>query len=305
MLKTYYVSEDIFGILSGGGVPINYFKNNGIKVPNENYINNLRLNFRKSLDGIFNSIRIYSEYQMRSGMEKFLDETSLPVISLDRIYLRNSTKIFGFLDTTRIDTNGNISQISRNKNNLDNEIFKLSEKLYARAGTNAPEIALVDDVVYSGKSIMEIIKKFRSNGISVPFVFSAINTPESKSRLQQNGVAIKSSYKIDNFIDQICERDFYFGLPQSGQFVKNQDGTIYKQPYFLPFGNPVKRASIPKNKAIAFSANCMERSIGLWSEIQNLSNRKIDISELPEQINNCQNGNIIDILKQKQTEIIK
>ena len=86
-------------------------------------------------------------------------------------------------------------------------------------------------------------------------------------------------------IDQICERDFYFGIAGSGISVQTNTQVV-KAPYFLPFGNPIERASIPQNAATYFSNSCITRSILLWQEIEKLSKRKIYIKDLPEQIQN-------------------
>ncbi len=88
-----------------------------------------------------------------------------------------------------------------------------------------------------------------------------------------------------DIIDQICERDFYFGIAGSG--ISIQKGSeILKAPYFLPYGDPVTRASIPEQYQKYFSESCISRSISLWQEIESLSKRKIFIQELPEKINN-------------------
>ena len=101
----------------------------------------------------------------------------------------------------------------------------------------------------------------------------------------------------ENVIDQICERDFYFGIAGSGISVLTGT-TVVKAPYFLPFGNSVTRASIPKEYEQYFSNSCLKRSIALWQEIEKLSNKKILIKELPEQINNTQqNDEVIKTLK--------
>lgn len=100
-------------------------------------------------------------------------------------------------------------------------------------------------------------------------------------------------------IDQICERDFYFGIIGSGISIKKEK-EILKAPYFLPFGNPVERASIPKEYANYFSQSCIKRSIALWEEIERLSKRKILIGELRERINNTnQNEEIIKTLRKE------
>ncbi len=101
----------------------------------------------------------------------------------------------------------------------------------------------------------------------------------------------------DPNMDQICERDFYFGIPGSGISLK-KDTQVYKAPYFLPYGNPVERASIPEEYAKYFSDTCIKRSIKLWEEIENLSKRKLLIKDLPEKINNTDpNEEIIKTLK--------
>lgn len=98
-------------------------------------------------------------------------------------------------------------------------------------------------------------------------------------------------------IDQICERDFYFGIAGSGISVET-NAKIVKAPYFLPFGNPVERASIPKSYEKYFSNTCISRSIALWNEIEKLSKRKILIKELPERIQNTSsNDEVIKTLK--------
>ena len=102
-----------------------------------------------------------------------------------------------------------------------------------------------------------------------------------------------------DIIDQICERDFYFGIAGSGISIKTKK-EVLKAPYFLPFGDPINRASIPKEYATYFSKTCIKRSIILWEEIERLTKRKILINELPEKINNTnQNEEIIKTLRKE------
>ena len=56
----------------------------------------------------------------------------------------------------------------------------------------------------------------------------------------------------DDVIDQICERDFYFGIAGSGIMINTNNG-LYKAPYFKPYGNPYERASIPVESEQYFS----------------------------------------------------
>ena len=101
-----------------------------------------------------------------------------------------------------------------------------------------------------------------------------------------------------NVIDQICERDFYFGIAQSGISVKTDSGKIFKAPYFKPYGNPVERASIPKEFEIIFSKNCLLRSMFLWKCIEERSGRKFYIKDMPEEIiNTNKEDRIVNVLR--------
>ena len=67
-------------------------------------------------------------------------------------------------------------------------------------------------------------------------------------------LGIKCDYLLGkDVIDQICERDFYFGIAQSGISIKNSNGLVFKAPYFKPYGNPIERASIPSEYEKYFS----------------------------------------------------
>lgn len=103
----------------------------------------------------------------------------------------------------------------------------------------------------------------------------------------------------ENIIDQICERDFYFGIAGSGISIK-KGTSICKAPYFYPYGDPVSRASIPEKSAKYFSLTCIYRSLYLWQEIERLSKREILIKELPEKINNTnENESVIKTLRKE------
>ena len=103
----------------------------------------------------------------------------------------------------------------------------------------------------------------------------------------------------DEVIDQICERDFYFGIAGSGIMTKTKNG-YYKAPYFKPYGNPYERASIPIAYEEFFSKGCISRSLYLWEEIDKLNNKETLIEELPERIinTNPQEG-IVKVLKKE------
>lgn len=222
----------------------------------------------------------------------------IPIVSLDKIYLNEDEENVIFLDCTRL--NGSSKLVSRNNSNdfssVDEQVKKISEKLKVM-GLN--QIILVDDVVFSGSVLSSVIELFKNNGISVIGIRSAVATTNSFKRFNNElFLGLKCKYLLgEEVIDQICERDFYFGIPQSGISIL-EDGIIYKAPYFRPFGNPVERASIPKEYENYFSKGCLKRSIWLWNEIERLSNKSFYISDLPEVIfNTSSDEKIVKVLK--------
>ena len=192
-----------------------------------------------------------------------------------------------FLDCTRLD--GSKELVSRNRtytfNSVISQIKIISESLL---NNGIRDIILADDVVFSGSVLRTVTNLFNQYNVRVVGIRSAISTCSSYQLFNETlPLGIKCGYLMsEQVIDQICERDFYFGIAGSGISIVGNDNKIYKAPYFIPYGNPVARASIPEKNKITFSKNCLARSIILWEEIERLSKRKILIKDLPEIITN-------------------
>lgn len=221
---------------------------------------------------------------------------NIPIVTLDKIYIKPDQKNIYFLDCTRINNSNEI--VPRKKERLDIQIKTLSNLLNK-------EIILADDVVFSGNVLKNIINRFNAFGIKVVGIISSICTNESYLYFNKNlKYGIKANYILeDDVIDQICERDFYFGIAGSGIIIKSENG-YYKAPYFKPYGNPYERASIPKEYENDFSIGCLNRSIYLWEEIEKLKKSKVLINELPEKIINTESEKeVIKTLKKEMKKI--
>ena len=224
---------------------------------------------------------------------------NIPIVSLDKIYVSSDNKNILFLDCTRLD--GSKTLVSRNKADdfcsVDTQIKNISSLLKTN---NLEEIVLIDDVVFSGSVLTTIINLFKKYEINVVGIRCCVSTLMSYEKFNTKlPLGLKCGFLLgDDVIDQICERDFYFGIVQSGISVIGEDNYIYKAPYFKPFGNPVERASIPKEYENEFSNGCLERSIELWNEIERLSGKTFFIRDLPEKISNTnENDEIVKVLK--------
>lgn len=222
---------------------------------------------------------------------------NIPIVTLDKIYITPNEEDIYFLDCTRI--NGTNEIISRKSESLDSQIIRLSKELSNK------KVFLADDVVFSGSVLKNIINRFNILGIQIVGVITSICTNKSYDYFKSNlKYGIKSNYIMsDDVIDQICERDFYFGIAGSGIMIDTKNG-LYKAPYFKPYGNPYERASIPIEYEEYFSKGCLARSIYLWEEIDKLKKTRTKILELPEKIiNTNENEEVVKTLKREMKRL--
>lgn len=196
------------------------------------------------------------------------------------------------MDCTRID---NVGITSRCSVSIEEQIKKISENVDGK-------IILADDVVFSGSVLKQIINLFKRNNVEVVKIISCICSMDGYNYFKSNlKYGIDTLYLMDNdVIDQVCERDFYFGIAGSGILVK-RDNKLYKSPYFKPYGDPVNRASIPQEYESYFSESCLDRSLYLWNSIDKLRGCNTKMYELPEKIVNTNNEDeVVKVLRRKK-----
>ena len=193
-------------------------------------------------------------------------------------------------------------KLPNDKYRVEAQIHRLAF-LFKRMGVK--EIILLDDEVFSGSVLNTIIDEFKACNINVVGIRSCISSYESYICFNKTlSLGLKCGYLMSKeVIDQICERDFYFGIAGSGiSVMKNNE--VLKSPYFKPFGNPVARSSIPKIEEQRFSLTCLKRSLELWQEIERLNKREILISDLPEKIiNTNENDSVTYTLKKGMNKL--
>lgn len=149
--------------------------------------------------------------------------------------------------------------------------------------------------------ICKVAEALKEKNIIVREVLSAIAVQENINVIKNTGIDVKSAFYISNVLDEVCERDFYFGIAQSGQNELQPNGMVLKKPYFSPFGNAEDSASVPSEKVTDFSRECLGCSYELWNYIQNKSGRMVKSQDLPEKIFNTpyeQNFEVLPLLQQ-------
>ena len=221
----------------------------------------------------------------------------IPIVTLDKIYIKPDEENIYFLDCTRISGTNDI--VSRKSESLNLQFERLGKVLKDK------KIILADDVVFSGSVLKNIINRFNNLGIETIEIIASICSNDAYNFFNNNlKYGIRVNYLMsDDVIDQICERDFYFGIAGSGIMIKNNE-RLLKAPYFKPYGNPNERASIPLEYEKFFSYGCLERSAYLWEEIDKIRSIETTIDELPEAIiNTNKEDGVVKTLKREMKRI--
>ena len=218
---------------------------------------------------------------------------NIPIVTLDKVYIKPDDENIIFFDCTRI--NGTNRIISRTKESIDSQINNIINRFCGK------KIIIADDVVFSGNVLRFIIDKLNKGGVEVIGIITSICTDSSYNYFNDClKYGIRTNYIMGNdVVDQVCERDFYFGIAGGGIMVEI-DNKLYKAPYFKPFGNPNERASIPEKYEDSFSYECLRRSLNLWEEVEKLKGNIVLASSLPEEIVGVdKNTDIVKLLKKE------
>lgn len=278
--KPYVISADIEGLLK------KWARSDGYQLPESPFFLGMLADLQKTLSACFGTeVEIVPERKLRAGLTNLCQSSELPIVSLDRAYLEETTpNVVGFLETNRaVDENlRDIGLVCRpNCPPVDIQIDSLTRYFLSKG---IGRIALVDDVIFSGGGIIDTVRSFQEKGVVVERVITGIIVGKGLKNLRDNGVNILWLELYPEVIDEVCERDFVAGVPYSGRLMLDGDGKQYGAPYFYPLGNPVEWASIPEAKAEDFSRFCLEQSTLLWAKFEKESQATIPMKALPRKL---------------------
>jgi len=292
--KPYVISEDIDILLQ------KWAKRHGFKIPEDSFFKDLRKKHQKKLEEIFgkDNVDIISAKELRTGMERFVRQTGLPFVSIDQVYIPTNPAI----EVTRVvDGKLNDCGIAPRFGSpaLQEQLLIVKRKF--------KEIALIDDVIFSGKVITEIIRSLEKIGVKVPTIIAGITTSQGYKTLKENkNVEILTVRYYQELIDQICERDFYPGVPLCGRSLTGMPIDV-GIPYLLPFTIDLKGkshlknwASIPEKDQKEFSEFCLKQTIRLWEEIEKHSQKIVrccDLERIPLGFHSYYKSRFVDCLK--------
>ncbi len=266
--KPYVVSADVRLLLSP------WANERGFILPGGDFFSDLRSAFTNRMGNMFPGFELVSEEVLSEGIQAMVDAAGVFPVSLDRVYFNAPFR----LDVTRvIGSDGESMGLGRRSDSP----YLLSQFRELR-GKGIVQVALVDDVIFTGHLIARVSDLLGKMGIAVPYVFAGIGVGEGVDKLSSLGMQVVCVKRYAEVIDEICERDFYPGVPMSGRRVY-VDGNI-GAPYILPFGDPVSWASIPAESQVAFSRFAIGQSIRLFSAIENASGRAVTCADIERKV---------------------
>ena len=264
----YVVSEDIDIIVA------RWCKGLNLDSPDCDFYAELRSRMKSFLDSIFSKVTFVSSNEIRQGLLESIDkckQTGLTTVCLERVYLDDS-EIDARIELTRTVTEwGDDVAIHAVR-------YGTRQKRYQFESLRGKKIALIDDVVFSGKTLISTITDLQYYHALTHAVIVAVGVADGIDRLKKthfgvigmpDRMSIDCMEEFDHVSDQVCERDFYPGLPYSGRQHASHNFASF--PYILPFGKPGKWASIPEKEVRDFSILCLDNTITLFREIERIN----------------------------------
>lgn len=301
----YVVSEDVDMLIARW-----CFKANLVS-PNEDFYVSPRAKMKDFLQDIFAKVTFVNSQEIRNGLLASVaahKKAGLTVISLERAYLED-WEVDGHIELTRtVDGDCNDILVPAKRNSC------IVPKLQQFSQLRDKNIALIDDVVFSGKTLVSTISQLHHYHTNVHAVTAAIGVKSgvdylNKTRFcvtgQPEQMAVHCLEEFDGVSDQVCERDFYPGVPYSGREHFTYDNMSF--PYVLPFGKPQKWASIPEKEVKQFSCLCIDNTIAFFEEIERANNMTISCSSVPRPVfGSPKDGTrFVSFLNEKRAQLLR
>lgn len=158
-------------------------------------------------------------------------------------------------------------------------------------------VNIVDDIIFSGESMIEMIENLRRIGAIVDTVCTNVIREQAYQALLQYNVKIYGQYRFDSVVDIVCSRDFIFGIPDGGLNYLHTDGSLRFCTYIEPFGDAKLWASIPPKNTKHFSYQMLALSHQFWTMMESTNNTSFTVRHLlkepaiwPVETQNIANG---------------
>lgn len=279
----YVVSADIYLLLG------KWAKQKGFTLPRDEFFVKLRKEFSTYMSKIFSNFELISEKEILEHSTNIVSKNNLPIISLDTIYFSSDYLI----ELTRSVSPEGLDKGLRHRFGSDT----LLKQLNTLRNSGIKEVCIYDDVIFSGVLAERIIKLLSMLGINVSKFYAGIGIQEGIDKIENSfSIEVDCAFIYNQVVDEVCERDFYLGIPYSGRSLVGEENLGLS--YILPFGKPEAWASIPNEYQESFSIFCINQTIKLFEEIENSSNKIVCCSDIDRKVpNQPKIGRYVDFLK--------
>ena len=212
--------------------------------------------FRESLDADLRAMGKETLWvpsnPIRTGLQKAITRTNLPVLSLDDRYVSSADQYLGI--------SRGIDPLLNDEGYVARCGYPTIENQLRRTYKLGGEVMLVDDVLFSGEMVAWLADALKPYGVKIGAVVVGIAIAEGIEKLEAEGIEVCALSVFDEVEDEICERDFAI-VPGSGRRI---DALAVNSLYFdTQNGRPEKWASITPDAANTFCVNSLCRSMGL------------------------------------------
>lgn len=260
----YVVSADIRILLS------QWASRRGFILPEQGFFTDLRAEFSRLMQRVFPEFVFISEQEMAEGLREKTASARHPLLSLERAYLETPFK----LEVSRCvdEHNADAGLYSRNG------APRLHAQLTALRAANVLTVSVVDDVIFSGGFLLRILELLEKTGIEVAAVYTGIAIGSGIGKVRAAGYRVECVRFFPEVVDEVCERDFFPGVPLSGRTLRGAQNIGI--PYILPFGLMDKWASISGEHEKSVSKRCVDLTVMLFDEIDRVSGRPVLCSDL-------------------------
>lgn len=272
--KPYVVTDDL-------RLVVDKFRDaKGLYPPSAQAMQEASAAIRDTLKTIFDAVDIISAEEISNFLIEQAAKADLPVISMSTLVPRELTA--GELSMSRsvaLTRNGkgprfqSMGAQPRYRHNPP-----VQEQFNRVSGMKpGPEVAIIDDVVFTGGTIVNAVDALAKRGIAVKKIIANVAMTAAINRLSMLGIETVADRVYEDVIDEVCARDFLVGMPEGGRNVLLPDGQHACAPYIQPFGDTGNWASIPEDARENFSRRMLETSHAFWSEMENANGQRLGI----------------------------
>ncbi len=258
----YVVSGDIKILLS------QWAECSGFRLPEDKFFDSLRSDFCTYMKGIFPGFEFIDEQAIVTRMQEIMQEKR-PLISLDPVYSPSGLAI----DVTRVQRSSGRGGIGRRS-----QAPPLLGQFKKLRILRASKVDIADDVIFGGGMLERVSSVVEKMGIQIGTIYAGVGIGSGVQKLRDAGYPTECAFYYPEAIDEICERDFYPGVPMSGRLIDAKQNI--GAPYVLPFGDPGEWASIPEEQQVPFSKFCLSQTEKLFQGIEQASNNTVTCKDL-------------------------